>query len=77
MFGSAKSVLYSSQDQPGFTWCTDLVGAWSQWPLAKIKGCDACLVSGFIIKELIRSCLIVSSATIERIQVGTTAKIAQ
>ena len=55
------------------TYCTDPVG--SLVPAA--FGRDACLVSGFISKELIRSCLIVSSATIERIRVGATAKMAQ
>ena len=55
------------------TKCTDPVE--SLVPAA--FGRDACLVSGFISKELIRSCLILSSATIERIRVGATAKMAQ
>ena len=53
------------------TQCTDPLGSL----VPATFGRDACLVSGFISKELIRSCLIVSSATIERIRVGATAKM--
>ena len=75
IFGSAISVLSNSPEQLGFSWCTvtDSVGNW----VPAASGRDAYLVSGFIIKELIQSCLIVSSVTIGGILVGATAKMAQ